>query len=176
MSRHNITWKPQGAIPRDISMTIKMVKKPEEVKPEKKVIACESPPLMAVWFDPTVAYVTHVDVGDNSADPNSTDSPLVATLVNADWATAGLASPLCIDGSAVTWAVTFEQICIAYDELFTACGKEQHASVGLALGVTMGVLPSNQPRAGGNYGTLYATPSYKGVALNTITATIWLVL
>jgi hypothetical protein len=185
MSRHGITWKPQGAIPRDIGVTIKMQKLPEVVKPVEcpacpecpPPAGCESPAVTSAWsvydqingyekstdrsLDLTTMTCGFVDTEGFYAGVIIMTPALLGVVTNADWSTAGDANPLWIDLAAITWAISSTTTPDVNGQWFDFTWSIVN---GVLVVYGSGGLFGNSVCAF-TLATLTAIPSYQGIAL-----------
>lgn len=169
MSRHNVTYKPGGAIGKPLEMTLKM-QRVTPAAPSVPAIECPECPvvlsdLVAVWLggDSTPISGSNIDVAVSSTSAwcessmycytERTGSFLhVARMVNFDYATTGLAVPMNIDESACSWD-------LSWDGQFSPPPPIIMSGSTLAVGYEEGL----------GSGTLIITPGYNGVAMPVLT-------
>lgn len=179
MSRHNVTYKPGGAIGKPLEMTLKMQKKPVEIEAAAPPAECKSPALLAIWVDSSGNPIWPVTSGQNGqllksffycdavGTPYCIDSltqsfVAVARMVSEDFissAQSGIAPPpLWIDESLCSWSWSWTG---ATHSVIT-CGS--------SIVVTFGY------QDGGLYydtsGVMTITPLYDNVALPPLVLTV----
>lgn len=171
MSRHNVTYKPGGAIGKPLEMTLKMQRVTPAALSVPSVPSVECPAvlssLVAVWLGgdsaPIPVQPVSIDVSVSSTaawcdslsycyTERSGSFLHVARMVNSDYATAGLAIPIIIDESACSWG-------LSWDGEFSAPPPIIISGSTLAIGYEEGLMS----------GTLIITPEYNGVAMPILT-------
>lgn len=176
MSRTSVTYKPGGAVAKPLEMTLKMqrvtpVAKVQDCPVSQPASGCETPPLVAAWVDSfgnpltdevglmkdVFEFVEQISEWCESLAACVITSMSggrfmhVARLVNADFVSAGLSTPLFIDESLCSWDTAWDGD--GYPTLITASGS----SFAVAYDGNMGS------------GVLTITPYYDGAELPVLT-------